>query len=93
MPVQGTVRLSWNAHAKADRYLLTRGALSLLGPEEYGACLVNDLGSRVYDDPDTPAPGDGYLYLVQAESDVCGPGSLGQGGGSERINANPASCP
>jgi len=91
--VQGTIRLFWEPHAQADRYLVTRGTLGLLGPDEYGECLANDLSSAVYDDADPLAPGDGYLYLIQAESDICGAGSLGHGDDGERINTNPAACP
>jgi hypothetical protein len=46
-----------------------------------------------FDDPAVPAPGQGYFYLVQAQSFDCGLGPLGTTSSEqERTNLNPGAC-
>ena len=93
-PQPGVARVGWTAVDVADRYKLTRGTLGLLGPDDYGQCLDSGYESRTFDDAGIPPSDDGYLYLIQADSDVCGEGSLGRdGAGAERVNLHPAACP
>jgi hypothetical protein len=56
---------------------VTRGALSGRGPGQYGPCFAQGLTASQVDDASVPQPGDGYFYLVQAQSYDCGLGSLG----------------
>jgi hypothetical protein len=76
-PAPGTIELSWPGAAGADSYSVTRGELSGLWFGEYGVCVVEDLVDLVYSDPDPVAPGEGFIYLVQAVNDDCGLGWLG----------------
>ncbi|MFN7965941.1 MAG: hypothetical protein U0V87_09685 [Acidobacteriota bacterium] len=91
----GLAQLSWAALPSADRYDLTRGALSTLAPGELGACLVDDLAGTTYDDAAIPTAGDGWLYLVRGEDAGCGgSGSWGRdSSGSERNNQSAGVCP
>jgi hypothetical protein len=86
--------LAWSAAIDAERYDVTRGALDALAPGQYGPCLENDVPSLSHDDPDLPAPGQGFFYLVRADSAACGAGILGHDhAGNERVNADPGDCP
>lgn len=87
--------IAWSPTDRADAYDVTRGRLSSLSGESYGACLANDLAATSITDADLPASDDGFLYLVRGENPGCGgAGSLGAGaGGNERSNLDPEACP
>ncbi len=95
--VTGTApaRVGWSAAPSADRYDVTRGALSALAPGAYGPCLADDLAEPFVDDGAMPAAGDGYLYLVRGVDAGCGgAGDYGSDStGASRSNADPAACP
>ncbi len=88
-------RLSWTRPARADRFDLARGLLSALAPGAYGACAANDLDALTWTDPELPAAGNGFTYLVRAVDLGCGgAGSWGTtSSGAERIDASPGACP
>jgi len=91
--IGSTARLSWAPVSGADAYSVSRGVVGLLGPGEYGSCLVNDAGGTTFDDPAIPAAGQGYFYLVQAQNFECGLGSLGTDSEEvPRANTDPAAC-
>ncbi|MCP3916809.1 MAG: hypothetical protein GY711_14730 [bacterium] len=94
-PLGGTnAMLGWPPEAGADSYAVTRVAIGSLGTDQYGTCIASGLAGASYDDPDVPAVGTGYAYLVQGENAVCGSGSLGfDGVGAERFNADANGCP
>jgi len=91
---EGTIaNLSWDTLPEADAYSVTRGDLSSKGLNQYGPCLANGLSGGSYDDPDVPAPDQGFMYLVQAQNFDCGLGSLGlMWDEQERGNANASAC-
>ena len=46
-----------------------------------------------HEDTETPAPGEGFAYLIQGYSTVCGVGTLGPGAdGYERVNTDATAC-
>jgi len=93
LSLTGETLLSWVATRGAERYSVTRGSLSSLTRTEYGACLAEGLLATDFADPGMPAPGDGFGYLVQAQSLECGLGSLGFSSfETERDNADAAAC-
>ena len=91
----GATHLNWVALSSADRYDVTRGALSALEPNRLGDCLVDDLPNTSYDDSTLPSAGDGWQYLVRGEDAGCGgTGSWGSNSsGAERLNQSPGVCP
>ena len=89
----GVARLEWTVSADAESYALTRGLLSAIGPGQYGACLASGVTATAYEDGELPPVGDGYGYLVQGETALCGAGSLGYSSAGERVNADPEACP
>ncbi len=73
---------------------VTRGSVGLLATGDYGTCLNSGITGDFYaaDAPPPPA-GQGYVYLVQGYSSVCGLGTLGFGSSeTERANPNPGAC-
>jgi arabinan endo-1,5-alpha-L-arabinosidase len=95
LQVVGDATLSWNSTPSADRWDLSRAALTQLGPGQYGACLVDDLAATQLNDPSRPTSGEGFGYLVRAVDLGCGAaGSWGLDSTSaERINLDPMACP
>jgi hypothetical protein len=92
-PEPGTARLSWTAVPGAEAYSITRGGLAEVGMWAYGPCLAEGIAGTTYDDPAVPAPGEGYLYLIQPWTGACGAGTLGgQAPGIERLNADLDRC-
>jgi len=92
-PAPDVARLSWAATAGAASYSVTRGDLAVIDTWVYGPCLAQGVTGTTYDDAAVPAPGQGYLYLIQAWSSPCGAGPLGEQAPSlERLNADPARC-
>ena len=56
-----------------------------------GFCLTEGIVGTTQDDPQVPASGKGYLYLIQPWTSACGAGSLGEQAPSvERHNDDPA---
>lgn len=89
----GETLLSWSAAPGADLYAVTRGDLSSLTSIDYGACLADQILDASYVDPEIPAAGTGYAYLVQGVSSQCGPGSPGHSSlETRRTNTNPLAC-
>jgi hypothetical protein len=92
-PSPSVARLVWNAAPGAQSYSITRGDLDSVDTWVYGPCWAEAIVGTTHDDPQVPAPGQGYLYLIQPWTSVCGAGSLGeQAPGVERHNADPARC-
>lgn len=88
-----SVVLDWDLVPGAESYRISRGQLSRLEAWRYGACDPRSFTAPPYTDDETPAPGDGFFYLVIAEDAACGLGSLGEGGpGSQRVNLDLAAC-
>jgi hypothetical protein len=85
--------LTWAAIPLANAYSVSRGSLQSLALGDYGACLSSDVRTTAYSDPGSPAPGSGFFYLVQAQNDDCGLGTLGRSSnGAERVNGNAGKC-
>ncbi len=98
--LRGRVRtvLRWDPAAFATDYDISRGLLSAVDWDDYGAChTAHDVirQDERFDELEAPGPGDGFFYLVRARNHHCGlVGSFGvRGDGSERVNGNPGSCP
>jgi hypothetical protein len=78
----------------ADHYDVLRGTLVELRVGSFGHCLSDDQPARALVDPDVPAVGLGWFYLVRAGDAVCPTGSLGAGSnGAERVNGSAEDCP
>ena len=94
LPDGTTTQLLWTAVTPApDTYSVTRGLLSALAPGQFGACLVDGLDVADATDSDVPPLGDGYFYLVQADSYDCGLSELGFGSDElERVNGDASAC-
>ncbi|MEN8184813.1 MAG: hypothetical protein ABFS46_20015, partial [Myxococcota bacterium] len=88
-----TAALSWEAASGADVYSVSRGDLAALATGQYGACLAEGLWERSLEDPDQPAAGEGFFYMVQGQSFECGLGPLGYSSAEEpRENLDPGAC-
>jgi Tol biopolymer transport system component len=91
--VAGETLLSWMTTPGAERFSVTRGELSQLTQTDYGACLADGIDATAFADPEVPPPGQGFGYLVQAQSLECGMGSLGFSSfETERDNTDPNAC-
>ncbi len=94
-PASGATQLAWTAHGPGTVYDVVSGELSQLAAEQGtsgAACLVNAWSLSAWDDP-RPAPlaGQGYYYLVRAETS-CLAGTYGfASSGAERLPA--LDCP
>lgn len=85
--------LSWAGVSGADAFSITRGAISALGPGQYGDCLVEGVTGTTYQDGGVPAVNEGFFYLVQAQNFDCGLGSLGwTSDETARVNSDPQAC-
>jgi hypothetical protein len=86
------LQATWAAEAAAARYHVYRTELEAL-PGQIFACrddIDTDLTDRMLIDPETPAPGTGFTYLVTSENPAGDEGTLGHATTGER--PNPASC-
>jgi aminopeptidase N len=83
--------VAWSVAAGAETYDVQRGTLLALRALDYGSCLATGIAETSFDDPGSPAEGEGYFYLVGGRDAGCGgPGTLGtDAGGAPR----PAECP
>jgi hypothetical protein len=92
-PAPGVARLEWSSVDGAAAYSITRGDLAALDTASYGPCLAEGIVATTYDDPEIPAAGLGYLYLIQSWAPGCGAGTLGETApGIERVNGDPDRC-
>jgi hypothetical protein len=92
-PGNGGIRLSWPAQGGADVYSVTRGLLSSLDLQSYGACLVNGVPGTTFDDVESPPAGEGFTYLVEGQNYDCGMGDLGWASEElKRSNLDPGAC-
>lgn len=76
-PPSGVTQLLWDAPTGADSYGVRRGDLGAGQPGSGGSCVVGELVEPSWDDSESPLPGAGFFYLVQAQSATCGAGLLG----------------
>ncbi len=89
----GTPKLKWDPAPGADVYSVTRGGLDGLVAGMHGNCLSEGIQGTSLEDPEMPAAGTGFFYLVQAQSVDCGLGPLGfDSGEEERLNLDPLAC-
>lgn len=87
-----TTSFSWSAIGGADGYAVTRGTLASLAAADLGACRASGLAGPAWDELESPAPGEGWVYQVQGTSGV-GFGPFGAGAtGVPRDNANASAC-
>jgi len=92
-PAPGVARLTWAPVVGAEAYSVTRGSLLAVESWAYGPCLAEGITGTKHDDPELPASGQGFLYLIQPWTIACGTGTLGEeSSGVERLNATPAHC-
>ncbi len=75
--VAGGARVHWTAARHADAYDLLRPRLRTLAPGPLGPCLADGVAGTVLDDPEHPAAGDGFGYLVRGVNAICGAGPYG----------------
>jgi hypothetical protein len=71
--------LEWNLAPNATSSDVLRGVLRNLPVGPGGAderCLLHDTVARTLTDPDPPAPGEAFWYLVRGEN-LCGSGTYG----------------
>ncbi|RMG43539.1 MAG: hypothetical protein D6718_12130, partial [Acidobacteria bacterium] len=73
------------------------GDLSSLDGSDYGSCQSDrdpDRTDTRFDDPEVPASGAGFFYLVRGLNATCpAAGTWGSdSSGNERANGNPAGC-
>ncbi len=76
-PPSGITQLRWTAPTGADSYSVRRGELGEGQAGVGSGCVVKELVEPSWDDSETPSPGAGFSYLVQAHSATCGAGLLG----------------
>lgn len=85
--------LHWPSVGGATVYSVTRGSLAGLSSGDLGSCLAEGVLGNGLDDAAIPAAGQGFAYLVQAQSYECGLGSSGTTSAeSERSNTNAGRC-
>ena len=84
--------LRWSPEPAVGHYHVYRDAIGALSGLGYGTCLASAVQVAAYDDPSTPASGDGYFYLVTAANRLYREGSKGRSSaGTQR--GNPTPCP
>ncbi len=92
-PATGATRLSWDAVPNAESYSIGRGALPAPAGGDYGACVDGGVAVTFWDEPDDPAPGTAWFYLVRAWS-AGAAGPLGEdSSGAPRADADLDTCP
>ena len=88
------VDLTWQSVSGAETYSVTRGSLADVAVME-GACVAPSVvGTSHTQLTLTQGPGDGFFFLIQAQSGFCGFGTLGySSNGTERISSSGSACP
>jgi hypothetical protein len=86
-----STELAWDPEAASARYNLYRAALTAL-PGGYGTCLQPALGSPVANETAVPPAGQGWFYLVAAETPLGEEGTLGNASNGSPRNTSGA-CP
>ncbi|GEM_PF-2625540 len=82
--------LRWRGLRGADRYDVIRGEVTALPGGDWGSCLADDVEDVSWRDPEVPAVGSAWHYLVRGDDAIVGEGPLGRtSAGEERV----ASCP
>jgi len=83
--------MHWSAGSSATSYNVYRDGLATLPALGYGQCLGNDRSGLTHTDPDSPAVGSAFFYLVSAKNRLGEESSKGRdsGGTSRRGNACP----
>ena len=77
----------------ADVYSVTRGEIASLAQDQYGPCRAEGLETTSVEDLELPGPGQGFFYLVAAQSFDCGSGPLGFTSAEvTRQNLDPGAC-
>ena len=69
--------LTWSPVAGADDYNVYRGRISWLAAGIGPQCHANEIAGTTFPSPADPSPGEGYFYLVTAESNLGGEGTPG----------------
>jgi len=88
----GPDQLTWAGERSVGTFELYRDALGAVGVDPYGVCLQNDITGTTAQDPETPATGAGYLYLVAAVNRLGERGTLGQASSGQTREPSSA-CP
>jgi uncharacterized protein (DUF1800 family) len=76
--------LSWTPVTGADDYNVYRGLISWLKPGAGAQCHGNEIAGTSFSTPVNPPVGQGYFYLVTAESNVNGEGTPGNDSSGNR---------
>jgi hypothetical protein len=85
--------LTWTPVTGARVYSVSRGDLASLGAGAYGPCFAEGLADETVEDPESPAPGEGFFYMVQGQNIDCGLGHLGYDSNEVmRENLDPGAC-
>src|SRR3989442_14468235 len=77
LDVSTTSTLTWSPVAGADDYNVYRGVIEWLASGAGPQCHGDEIIGTSFTSPANPAPGDGYFYLVTAESNLGGEGTPG----------------
>jgi hypothetical protein len=92
-PFGSATRLQWSAAAGATSYRIIRGTIAGVRQGNLGSCVQDNVVLPEHDDMTSPAPGEVLTFLVQGDSEACGPGSLGYyGNGFERADPGIGTC-
>ena len=88
------VELTWQSVTGAETYSVTRGSLADVAVLE-GACVAPSVVGTSHSQLSlTQGPGRGHFFLIQAQSNFCGFGTLGySSNGTERISSSVSACP
>ena len=87
-------RFNWSPGAGASSYAVVRGTLSGLPTADYGDCISAGLISPQYDDSDTPAAGETFIFLIRGTNPDCGDGPIGyRSNGRVRDVSGIGACP
>lgn len=76
--------LAWNAVSGANDYNVYRGSLTTLTAGVPAKCHGNEIAGTTFQTPANPPLGQGYFYLVTAESNADGEGTPGNDSSSAR---------
>ena len=84
--------LSWSPEPSVGHYDVYRDSLAVLPDLEYGTCLASGIRATTQDDPETPAAGQAWFYLVTATDRLDREGPKGWSSAGV-LRANPSACP